>query len=174
MSCVTIAVQSYATLFVHVSEWASIVGVGGVAVALVQLARTRGSVEAAQLAIERTEKNLALSQVLVLLPQLQKLEADVDAAVSADVREAVLRHLAEWRRLATELRGLIEKQPYSDDEGVALLQSSAVIAAATKSQLLDSKRDVVIGTKAAREEIAKACEYIGSLSGRLRAYSEPG
>lgn len=154
-----------------VAEWASVVGLLGVIATFIQLLRTQGSVKAARAAIDRTEKHLALNQVLVLLPQLQKLEGDLDVAVSAGAREAVIRHLVEWRRLASEVAGLIEAQAYADPTRVDQLQASAVTAAVTKSQLTGTARDIVSGTKTVRAEIATACEYAGTLSGRLRAYS---
>ena len=90
--------------------------------------------------------------MLVLLPQLQKLEGDLDAAVTTGVRDAIIRHLAEWRRLATEVHGLIENQNYADAEAVAQLQRSAVTAATTKSQLLDPGiSDLVKATHTVRQ-----------------------
>jgi hypothetical protein len=160
--------------FAHVAEWASIVGAAGVFIALGQLVRTKRAVTAATEAIERADKSLAANQVLVLLPQLQKLEPDLDAAVAAEAREAVLRHLAEWRRLATELDGLVRNQPYAEANALNQLRASAVAAATAKSQLLNTDRDLVTGTNAVRREVAEACAYIGTLSGHLRAYSEPG
>jgi hypothetical protein len=158
--------------FDRLAEWSSIVGLAGVVIALVQLVRTRRAVKATGLAIARTERRLALSQVLVLLPQLQKLEADLDAAVASTAREAVIRHLAEWRRLGSEIHGLVEDQAYAEADGLTQLQTSIVTAAASKARLLDTDSNLVGGTKAARRDIAAACEYLGALSGRLRAYSE--
>jgi hypothetical protein len=159
------------TLRTTLAEWASIVGLAGVVLAIVQLFRAQSTLDATRTAINRTERHLALNQLLVLLPQLQKLEGDIDIAVESGAREAVIRQLVEWRRLATEIHGLIDGHELSDPDRTKQLQQSATTAAVTKIQLVGTQRNVKNTTETVREEIATACEYAASLSARLRAYS---
>jgi hypothetical protein len=154
-----------------VANWASVLGIAGLIAAFLQVLRTKKAVVAAQEAIERTENHLALNQVLVLLPQIQKLEDDLDAAVNGGSREAVLRHLGQWRMLAMEAYGLIHQQDYADDAHAEQLRQSAISAAAAKSQLVGTQKDLVAATRSVRREIATASEYAGTLSGSLKTYS---
>lgn len=155
-----------------IADWASIVGSVGLVIAIVQLLRTKRAVTVATEAIGRTEQALALNQVLVLLPQLTRLEGDLDAAVLTNTRDAVVRYLVEWRRVAMELHGLTRHQSYAIDEELAQLRGSAVAAAATKLQLINhADQSLTHATLAVRREIGTACEYANALSGRLRAYS---
>lgn len=154
-----------------IADWASIVGLADLGAAFYQLMRTKSAVAAANDAIRRTEAHLALNQVLVLLPQLQKLEDDLDAAVHGQSREAVLRHLGSWRSVSMEVYGLVREQEYVDAAAAEQLRESAVSAAAAKSQLVGTEKDVVTTTRTVRREIAGAASYAGVLSGQLKAYS---
>jgi hypothetical protein len=162
------------TLRATVAEWASIAGLVGVLIALVQLVRTRSTLKATQTAINRTERHLALNHLLFLLPQLQRLEGDLDVAVENDQRDTVIRQLVEWRRLASEIHGLVDGQPFSEPPRTDQLRQSVTSAAVTKRQLVgSSQRSLKATTESVRDDIAAACEYAGSLSARLRSYSGP-
>jgi hypothetical protein len=154
-----------------VANWASVLGIAGLVAALVQLKRTKDAVTAAQEAIERTEARLSINQVLVLLPQMQKLEDDLDAAVHGQSQEAVLRHLGQWRMLAMEVFGLVKGQDYADEAALDQLRASAVSAASAKGQLIGTHKNLVTTTRTVRREIATAAAYAGTLSGTLKSYS---
>lgn len=106
-----------------VADWASIAGIFGLAATFVQLLRTKSAVSAAQRAISRTEAHLAMNQTLILLPQLQKLEDDLDAAVDGGHQDAALRHLGQWRSVAMEIYGLIKEQPYAEPRALPICGS---------------------------------------------------
>jgi len=78
-----------------------VVSVGGFWIAIAQIRKTTGAVNAASAAIQKTERHLALNQLLVLIPQLLQIEADLEVAVGAAEADAVgrlIRALAARRR----------------------------------------------------------------------------
>lgn len=158
-----------------IADWVGIASVVGLALAIWQLHRTRKAVDAANSAIRRTQKQLAIHQALVVIPQLQKLEGDIDLAVISQSREVAIRHLAEWRRLASDVCGLVGEQ--ASETCVRTVQQSAIAAGEAKSLLLNPTNDLLANTDHARSHIAAACEALGALAGELKAYSidgEPG
>jgi hypothetical protein len=161
-------------LVTSVAEWSSILSLLGVGIAIWQLVRTRRSVSAARGAIERTEAHLAVNQLLVLIPQLQRLEPELNVALTTQGREAVIRHLAEWRRLAGDVYGLAKNQQYGDDELLGALQQSAASAALVKRRILDPKRDLLKTSAPALRDIDAACEALARLSGQLKRNSGGG
>lgn len=157
-----------------VAEWSSIVSLLGVGVAIWQVVRTRNAVTAAQAAIERTERHLAVNQLLVLIPQLQRLEPELNISLTAKVREPIIRHLAEWRRLAGDVYGLAKDEEYSDDQLLDLLQQSAASAATAKRRILKGDSDLLRSCGPALRDIDAACEALAQLSGQLKRYSGGG
>lgn len=155
-----------------IADWVSIASLLGFGLAIAQLHRTRRAVDAANSAIGRTQRQLAVHQALLIIPQLQKLEGDIDLAVVSESREVAIRHLAEWRRLASDVCGLVNGRV--SDEGVRTIQQSAVAAGEAKSLLLSPSNDLLDNTDHARSRIAGACEVLGALAGELKAYSIDG
>lgn len=155
-----------------IADWIGILSVAGLALAIWQVYRTRKAVDAANSAIQRTQRQLAIHQALVVIPQLQKLEGDIDLAVSGGTREAAIRYLAEWRRLASDVCGLVGT--HASEEIVRTVQQSAVAAGEAKSLILSPSNELLPNTDHARARIAAACEGLGTLAGELKAYSIDG
>lgn len=66
------------------SDWLGIVGlvltIGGFAVTLIQLARTKTAADAATEALRSTVSCMSTNHLLVLLPQFRMIDIDMDTA----------------------------------------------------------------------------------------------
>lgn len=158
-----------------VSIWVTVITgpltVLGIGLAWIQLRRTADAAEATKDAVETTAKNMALYQLLVLLPQMQQHEAELDAAVDAKDARRVIGVLNEWRRTGTEVRGLLDSRPQTDADLLQLLQESFTDAYGAKRALLaDSDPGFVTdATATVRDSVAKVSVLVGALTGQLKA-----
>lgn len=86
-------------------------GLCALGVAIGQLIRTQRALAAARRAIETTQEGLAMNQLLTLIPQLQRIETELDDAVEYDDKKAARRLLASWRGMATDILGVLVGNP---------------------------------------------------------------
>jgi hypothetical protein len=156
----------------EVATWVSIVTSPLTLLALLlawlQLKRTADATEATQTAVERTGKNMAIYQLLILIPQLQQYEGDLDRAVTSDDHAAAVDVLNDWRKAGTEATGLLGSRPHVEDI-VNHLQESFVQAFQAKRSLLERRGTVHATTEDVRESIGKVTVHLGTLSGQLKA-----
>jgi hypothetical protein len=122
------------------SNWLSIIGlfitVVGFALTIWQLVRTANASEESVKAIKRTEQRMALNHLLVLLPQLQNIENDLDHAIEVNDRNWAIRTLVTCKNVASEVAALLEDQDSVDQQVVAALVSTSKIAATAKSDII--------------------------------------
>ena len=89
-------------------------GLCALAVAIGQLIRTQRALTAARSAIETTQEGLAMNQLLTVIPQLQRIETELDDAVDDDDKKAARRLLASWRGMATDILGVLVGHPATE------------------------------------------------------------
>jgi hypothetical protein len=144
------------------------VAIAGLVIALQQLRRTSNAVEAAGAAVERTERHLAITRLLALSPLLDRLEQELDLAVSGDDRRSAMRHLADWRSTANPIQGLIAENAHATPEVRDRLRESVVQAAQAKARLLDPRTSLRKATEQARQDMSAASDLVGELAGKLQ------
>ena len=156
-----------------------VVGVVGFAIALYQLRLAKIEIqrgvtaaEAARDAIIRTERLVVLIQLLTVIPQLQRLERDLNVAIRDENREAVINHLQDWRVLAAETRGMLGEQDYQTHGLESRLHESSTAAAQAVDQL--DQGEIIAATKRVVTIISGTTEEAGLLMGRLRAHPGAG
>jgi hypothetical protein len=161
------------------SDWLGlssiVIAVVGFGVALYQIRLAKQEIrrgvsaaEAARDAVQRTERLVVLIELLAAIPQMQRLERDLNDAVRDQRQDAVERHLQDWRVLAAETRGMLTEQTYATQGLESRLQESATAAAQAVDLL--GEQDVASATKRAITVIAGACEEAGVLMGQLKAH----
>jgi len=69
---------------------ASVIGFGAT---LYQISKTRSAAEAAQSAVTRTEQQLAVNHMMLLIPQLAVIETEIEASASSKSREGTLKQI---------------------------------------------------------------------------------
>jgi hypothetical protein len=87
------------------------VGVGAFLLALGQLLRTERALNATRKAIEATQEGLAINQLLTLIPQLHRLETELEDAAEDNDKKAGRRLLASWRSMAGDILGVLVGHP---------------------------------------------------------------
>lgn len=156
----------------HLADLASLIGFPlaliGLLIALLQLRRTQGAVRAADRAQQRTERESALRQLLVLLPSLSQTEQALDFAVWRKDRALAQRELSSWRIRGREAKGMLATQPYATAKVEEDLATAIVQATGAKQRLDDESTDVLDATETARADIAAAVDGLTELTARLK------
>lgn len=152
-----------------------VVGIAGFGVTIYQVVEARkaaqdavGIARATQQAVERTERLRALLELMAVVPNMQRFERDLGQAVRNKNRTAVENHLQDWRNLAAETRGLLEKQTFDSSSFEARLHESSS-AAAQAISLLDTS-DIATATKWVITMISSTTEEAAAVMGRLKAH----
>ena len=154
-------------------DWLNVVGfaitVAGFAIAFWQISKTRGAAEAANRAALSTQRQLAVNQLLILVPQLKWLAGELDAAIEDDDPRLARRHLDNWRFQAAHIHGLLSADDSMGRRRVRDLQESVTLAFAATSALLEGKRPVLAASKQARNAIGKVCNELSTWVGQQSA-----
>lgn len=136
----------------------------GFAVAIWQIRKAINSADAAKKAAARTEAQISGNLMLVILPQLNQTETNLEWAVGRSDRDAAIHYLGSWRWQAGQLRGHLGRQGKTSDDLMKQIQTSIAAAADTKLALLDTSADVGKRCKAAQKSIAVVTGLVGELS----------
>jgi hypothetical protein len=130
------------------------------------LGRTATAAEATKAAIESANTRMVYNHLLVLLPQLTGLEADIDAAMATDDRQAAVRALVKFNHTANQIAMLLNGEAeFLDDGLVEDLRSTARSATQQKSALVSgSKKSVGSHLQAVAIEIAGVAARCSALA----------
>lgn len=166
---VTLAERPGTFWALSLADWLAVVGlviaVAGFSLTIWQLVRTARATEATKLAIERTEKHMAASYLLVLLPQFRIIESDLDSAAMDDDRRLAMRALRTYADVASEVQSLLRSQTGIDDSLLNKLQTTAQAASLTKASIVDNPgRATKSLTREFRSELAEITAYVGGLT----------
>jgi hypothetical protein len=129
-----------------------------------QIHKTRTAAEAARDAARDTQHGIGRGSLLVLIPQLQRTEEELERAVRSGHHDIALSWLGTWRWQAGQLRGLINVTSTERDT-LKSIQESVVAAADAKAELIASaEADLVIATQDVRTAIAAVTNELGELA----------
>ncbi len=143
----------------------------GFVIAIWQIRRGVRASEASARAIKATANRLAANQLLLLVPQLELLDYELDIAVRASDREGAERALVRWRYLSSKVRGVLLGLG-SDSAMIERLQRSASLATLAKGVLRDNSKPLQTSTKRVSFAISEVCNEITAFSAQLS--TEPG
>lgn len=137
----------------------------GFGLTLWQLAKTKRAAEAAQESARSAQVAISRNHLLILIPQLQRIEEELERSVRANSIELTLSWLANWRWQAGQLRGFLLASSYDDEKTMRALQSSIAKAAVARKAIIDSKHgDLLKATRPARDAIAVVTNELGMLA----------
>jgi hypothetical protein len=143
--------------------------VAGFGIAIWQLVRTARASEATKIAVERTERRMALNHLLVLLPQFRILEHDLDAAADGNDRNLAMRTLVSFNYLSSEIAGLLTNQDGIDPNLSTQLQSIGRVASLAKADMINNpSKQAKTATKDFRKQLADVTAHVGALIGQFR------
>jgi hypothetical protein len=131
-----------------------------------QIRKTRKSADAAKTAALGAQAQIGSNLLLVVLPQLNQIETNLEWAISNSNRIAVVHYLGSWRWQAGQVRGHLERQGEEDEEFLTMLQSSIATAADTKLAIQDPSTDLTKRTRAALKSIAAVTGLVGEMTAR--------
>jgi hypothetical protein len=150
----------------HVSTILSVpLAVGGFWIALHQIGKTRRAAEAARDMATAAREDASRASVLVLIPQLQRVEEQIDRAVDAKSVELVIAWANTWRWQASQLNEHLRTLPsMARHELPRLLQESVIAAANVKKSLTgNTPSDLQRSTKRMRDAVTAVTSELGGL-----------
>jgi hypothetical protein len=154
-------------------QWYDGVAVGATAIdlvlviyAIVQLRRTRD-------VVEETQRHLAQNHILTLLPQLQWIEQDLEAAVKDDNRDMCLYLVAVWRRQAGTLRGILDDDLAPHQALASAIDNTLELSGNTKTGLREATKPILVVTKSLMKSIASVTSAAAVLSGSMASHVGP-
>lgn len=150
----------------HVSTSLSIpLAVVGFVIAIRQINKSRSAAEAARDAATNTTADLNRAGILVLLPQLQRVEEQIERAVDSGSTELFIAWANVWRWQASQFRGYLELAEVDSKTLSEHIQKSVTLVTVAKSSLVgNSSVDLVKATKKALESIAVVTSELGALA----------
>jgi hypothetical protein len=155
-----------------IGTWLGIaLAVAGFGVTWWQLWRTRTAAEAARAAVTATETRLATNHLLILLSQLQQIDAEMEAACASGERDAVVRALLRWTNVGSECLGIL-KNRNADRELRDAIREAVDLAAPARAMLTVRRRtNAASATVEVRAAMGRASNAASVLLGQLRAYT---
>lgn len=124
--------------------WGLVVGVFGVVLTIVgfvlaiaQLRRTATAAEATTAAITSANRRMLLNHILVLVPQLKMVEADLDVAMVSNDLPAATRSLIAFGHAASQIAALLESESQTENATfITELRQAASDATVAKGALV--------------------------------------
>jgi hypothetical protein len=151
----------------HFGMWQLIVGIAGFGLAIWQLWRTANATEAASSALSR---RLLHNDLLVLMPELHRLEDDFDNALRSANRDLVANALVAYsRRVSAVVGHLKSDDALREENAVRLLTVAAKSASSAKGELYSRpSEDIQAVVAPAQRKMAAANSEVAELTARLQ------
>lgn len=151
--------------FVWLNTWVAVpLSVLGFSVTLYQLKKTKAAAKAAEDAVTNASAAFNNNLLLSLLPQLLRIESEIDGAVLNGHRQLVAHYIGQWRWQASQLKGLLDS---GDAEGRRVgkaLQLSIAICATQKFEVANSAVTLEVAARPVQEAVAKVTGDIGMIT----------
>ncbi len=162
-----IAASAYAwTPSDHFGMWQLVVAILGFGLAGWQLVRTANATERST---DLLERRLLSNDLLVMLPELHRLEDDITIAIKSGDRELVASALLAYYRRASMIMGYLKSDDLLKSEKLVRLMRAATSAASSaKGDLLDGTDEITDVVRIAREKIARVGPEAAELTARLQ------
>jgi hypothetical protein len=158
---------------VTIGDWVSL---AGLVIVFVQIWRTGRIASATKAAVEDATKRVGVYNLLLLIPELSRLEKEIEDAVQLEVGgEATLRRLLkDWRELATDFLGSLINENISDPSFIKMIRDSISLAMVAKQATMSPKgADLFNSTKKVRQSIEEVCVDARLLASRMKSAATP-
>ncbi|MFD4725006.1 hypothetical protein ACFWNW_07960 [Streptomyces seoulensis] len=137
----------------------------GFGVTIWQSRQAKNAAEAARDAAREATDNISRASLLVLIPQMHRVEEELERAVRDKSVDLALSWLSTWRWQAGQARGFLSSSTADEVEVLSALQASVTAARSSKAKLIDSQGvDIVAATKQALSAIGKVTGELGALA----------
>jgi hypothetical protein len=138
-----------------------------------QASRLATAAEAANQAAERTARSLANNHILVLVPDLERMSADLIASVRDTDADGAIDGLQRWRAIGIRVRGLLHARGDVPEELFTLIAKS-LTAATTATGRLQNGEDPTDATRAAIKAIARVNDALGDIGAQILGQPNSG
>lgn len=149
-------------------DWLSLIGL---AIAIEEIWRTGRAVERTRRAVEGAALKASIYSLLLVTPELTRIEHDLEESCIRDDNVSVRRLLAEWRNMASEYRGLLLDKDLGDAGLADAILKSISLSTIAKTQLTDDETSALDATKKVRKEIGVVCQRVRTLSAQIKSSS---
>jgi hypothetical protein len=160
-------------------EWVGVTGLPlawwGLWLTWAQAKRATSAAVATEKAVQRTQQQLQANQLLLLIPQLRLISAELGVAIEDNNRTLARRQLENWRGQASNLHGILSGANPEQQELLALLQQSIGIASSAGSSLLQSTKNKTVKSIVLNASVAigQACDALNAWAGRRATEVSP-
>ncbi|GHJ10925.1 hypothetical protein TPA0907_52920 [Micromonospora humidisoli] len=151
----------------HVADISAVpIAIIGFGVTYNQVKKTRKAAEAAESAARNSQTAIGRSSLLGLIPQLQRVEEELDRAIRSGSEPVVASSLQSWRWQAGQVRGLLQVGKLASRELLVDIQDSVSAASQAQIELSGSGGDLNLATatKDVRDAIAKVTNELGAIA----------
>jgi hypothetical protein len=156
---------------VRIGDWLSLVGL---AIVIWQIWRTGRIANATKVAVEEATKRVGIYNVLLIIPELSRLEKEIEDAVQADQGTTLRRLLKDWRELATDFRGSLTNESISSPTLEHQIRESVTLAMIAKQTTMSAAGpNLFQSTKKVRRSIEEVCVEARLLAAQLRSTATP-
>lgn len=142
----------------------------GFVITLVQIWRVKTVAKATKAALGDATGRLTVYNFLLVVPELARIDGDLEDAVLRNDPDATRRCLREWREAVGTVQGILERAGRSDDDLQKAIRDSLVKVGVAKRALVNAGATDMIGsTKKARESIERVCSESHRVAASIRA-----
>jgi hypothetical protein len=156
---------------VTIGDWVSVVGL---IIVIWQIWRTGKIAKATQQAVVDATRRVGIYNVLLMVPELSRLEREIEDAARGNEEVALRRLLKEWRELGAELRGILSNEKVGTPELDQTIKKSVALAMVAKQAVMGgAETDLLQATKKVRVAIEDVCVETKMLAARIRTMATP-
>ncbi|TQS45887.1 hypothetical protein [Cryptosporangium phraense] len=137
--------------------------------AFAEASAARAAAERAEQAAKNTQVSLMRNHLLILIPQLQRAESDIEWAIGRADPDSIIHHLGVWRWQASQLKGMAGAAIRRDPGLETSIDDSLDAAALAKVALQNHSGDVAKKTRGVQLSIAAVTKRIGELAAQISA-----
>jgi hypothetical protein len=153
--------------------WVDWLTVAGLPLALVGLYVTwrqaraaTNSAKAARDAVIATESKIRSKQLMVLIPQLRWIVAELESAVITKDQESARKQLDNWRWQAGNIQGILTAADPEEIKILRDLQKSVGLARVAGSALLEENASIASDSSKAHTSILIVCDELNMWLGK--------
>ena len=148
--------------------------IAGFAIVIWQIRRAGNLARAAKDAVREASTRSNIYALLLLAPQFEKCEAQLESAALQDDTTLLLERLREWRRLVAELRALLDDE-YDDHKRViaAIEHTLTHVSLAKKRALSTGPTNLLRNTEKLREAASDATSSVVTLAAQVKTNLDP-
>jgi len=140
----------------------------GLVIALAQLRRTQAASEASVVAKEEAVRRLTRAQLLVLVMQLQGLQAEILDSIERGERIATANGLTRWHQASGQMVGILTSADLGSREIYTSLQRASLLAAqAANAAMMETGADLKALTEAYRTGVIPISLSLVALLGQV-------